>query len=193
MSKTITLNLNKDLIMEAVKAETYDTGRINKAADPVKNAPIGFSEQAGGEEHQERQLLRFLKQAVGKFEAQMGEFLEASKGAVADTLSSNTSTFTITLIVNDRFNNGMRNPMASLCEDFLINQMLFTWWNGRDQAFSKTFVLMAQDDIEQIRLCMIKTAPAASSADYTSVTGTVTDNDPDDDDNQNDNDNEQDD
>ena len=191
MSKTITLNLNKDLIMEAVKAETFDTGRINKAADPVKNAPVGSYSQARGEEHQERQMLRFLKQAVGKFEAQMGEFLEASEGAVADTLSSNASTFTITLIVNDRFNNGMRNPMASLCEDFLINQMLFTWWNGRDQAFSKTFVLMAQDDIEQIRLCMIKTAPAASSADYTSVTGTVTDNDPDDD-NQNDNDNEQD-
>lgn len=176
MSKTITLNLNKDLIMEAVKAESYDTGRINKAADPVKNAPIGMADQAGGEQHQERQLLRFLKQAIAKFEAQMGEFLEAASGAVADTLSSSSGTFTITLIVNDRFNDGMGKPMSSLCEDYLINQMLFTWWNGRDQNFSKTFILMAQDDIDNVRLCMIKTAPAASSAEYTDVTGTVTPN-----------------
>ena len=176
MSKTITINLEKDLIFEAVKAETYDTGRINKSADPVKNAPIGMADQAGGEQHQERQLLRFLKQAVAKFEAQMGEFLDASEGAVANTLSASASPFTITMIVNDRYNDGMANPMNSLCEDFLINQMLFTWWNGRDQDFSKTFVLMAQDDIENIRLCLIKTAPEASSVNYTDVTGTVTPN-----------------
>lgn len=176
MSKTITINLEKDLIFEAVKAETYDTGRINKAADPVKNAPIGMADQAGGESHQERQLLRFLKQAVAKFEAQMGEFLDAKDGAVANTLSAASSPFTITLVVNDRYNDGMANPMNSLCEDFLINQMLFTWWNGRDQSFSKTFILMAQDDIENIRLCLIKTAPEASSVNYTDVNGTVTHN-----------------
>ena len=174
MAKTITLNLNKDLIMEAVKAESYDTGRINKAADPVKNATIGMIEQAGGEVYQERQLLRFLKQAVGKFEAQMGEFLEAQNGSVSDTLSASQSTFVIELIVNDRYNDGLATPMTSLCEDFLINQMLFTWWNGRHQDFSKTFILMAQDDLENIRLCMTKTAPASSSSTYTDVTGTVT-------------------
>lgn len=176
MSKTITLNLKKDLIFEAVKAESFDTGRINKAADPVKNATIGMADQAGGETHQERQLLRFLKQAIGKFEAQMGEFLDASTGSVNDTLSATNDAFTITLVVNDRFNNGMAKPMNSLCEDYLVNQMLFSWWNGRDQAFSKTFVLMAQDDIDSIRLCMTKTAPAASSSDYTDVTGNVTTN-----------------
>ena len=190
MSKTITLNLNKDLIFEAVKAETFDTGRINKATDPVKNASLGMLDQAGGETFQERQLLRFLKQAVGKFEAQMGEFLEAQSGAVSDTLSASGTTFTITLIVNDRFNSGLATPMASLCEDLLINQMLFTWWNGRNQEFAKTFILMAQDDLDNIRLCMSKKAPDASSSNYTDVTGTVTDNEPSDD--QNDNDNEQD-
>lgn len=174
MSKTITLNLRKDLIFEAVKAESYDTGRINKATDPVKNAPIGMQEQAGGEQHQERQLLRFLKQAIAKFEAQMGEFLDSQSGSVSNTLSDSSDSFVITMVINDRFNNGMATPIASLCEDFLVNQMLFTWWNGRDQNFSKTFVLMAQDDIEQVRLCMIKTAPTASAADYTDVTGNIT-------------------
>ena len=178
MAKTITLNLQKDLIMEAVKAETFDSARISKAADPVKNAPASMSEQAGGEAHQERQLLRYIKQAVAKYEAQMGEFLDAGTGAVNDTLSSSQSAFTITLVVNDRYNDGMAKPMSSLCEDYIINMALFTWWNSRSQEFAKTFILMAQDDIDQTRLCLSKTAPVASTSTYTDVTGTVTPSNP---------------
>lgn len=176
MSKTITINLKKSLIYEAVKAETYDKGRIDKTADPVSNAPAAMSEQAGGETHQERMLLRFLKAAVGIFEAQMGEFLDAANGSISNTLSATEDDFTIVMVVNDRYHNGMASPMQSLCEDFLISQMLFKWWNGRNQEFSKNYVLSAQDDINNIRLCLIKSAPAASSVDYTDVTGEVTQN-----------------
>lgn len=173
MSKTITLSLQKDLIFEAVKAESFDAGRLDKSADPVKNAAGAALEQAGGENHQERQLLRFLKQAVGKFEAQMAEFLDAASGSISDTLSAATSAFTITMVVNDRYNNGLAKPMASLCEDYLVNSMLFTWWNSRKQDYAKSFLLMAQDDIDHVRLCLSKTSPAASSSSYTDVTGNV--------------------
>ena len=173
MSKTITLSLQKDLIFEAVKAESFDAGRIEKSVDPVKNASAASSEQAGGEEHQERQLLRFLKQSVGKFEAQMAEFLDAANGSISDTLSASTSAFTITMIVNERYNSGLATPMASLCEDYLVNSMLFAWWNSRKQDYAKSFLLMAQDDIDHVRLCLSKTSPAASSSSYTDVTGNV--------------------
>lgn len=173
MAKTITLTLQKDLIFEAVKSETYDTARITKNGDPVKNASMAMSEQAGGEQHQERQLLRSLKTAIAKFEAQMGEFLDNGSGAVNDTLSSTTSQFTITLQVNDRYNSGLAKPMSSLCEDYLINTMLFGWWNSRNQAFAQQFSVNALDDIQHVHLCMGKTAPAASSTDYTNVTGVV--------------------
>lgn len=174
MSKTITLNLNKGLIMEAVKAETYDSARINKAGDPVKNAPAAMSEQAGGENHQERQLLRYIKQAVAKFESQMGEFLDAGNGTIGNTLSAEQDPFTITMVVNNRYNDGMKDPMAGLAEDYIINTALFTWWNSRSQEFAKQFILMAQDDIEHVRLCLTKTAPESSSVNYTDITGTVT-------------------
>lgn len=174
MSKTITLNLKKSLVFEAVKAESFDTGRIDKTADPVKNAPAAAMEQAGGEAHQERQLLRYLKQAIGKFEAQMGEFLDAADGSISNTLTAANDAFTIVMVVSDRYNDGMADPMSSLCEDYLISSMLFTWWNARKQDFAKTFILMAQDDIDHIRLCLCKTAPDASESDYTDVTGTVT-------------------
>lgn len=174
MSKTITLTLEKDLILEAVMAESFDAGRIDKTSDPVKVAPAASSEQAGGETHQERQLLRYLKAAVGKFESQMGEFLDAANGSISNTLKTTTgSTFTITMIVNNRYNSGMASPMADLCEDYLINQMLFTWWNSRKQDYAKSFLLNAQDDIDHVRLIMCKTAPAASSKDYNDVNGQV--------------------
>lgn len=174
MAKTITLNLQKDLILEAVKAETYDTGRIVKSNDPVKNASTVLVEQAGGEQHQERQMLRSLKQAVGAFEAQMVEFLDAGNGNINNTLTANQSAFTITMVVSDRYNNGLADPMSSLCEDYLINKMMYSWWVSRDQKFANQFAISAQDSINNIRICLAKSAPTASSSNYTDVTGNVT-------------------
>ncbi len=77
------------------------------------------------------------------------------------------------MVVNDRYNSGLATPMASLCEDYLVNSMLFTWWNSRKQDYAKSFLLMAQDDIDHVRLCLSKTSPAASSSSYTDVTGNV--------------------
>ena len=174
MSKTITLNLRKDLIMEAVMAETYDVGRLDKNANPVDNAAAGSAEQAGGEAYQERVLLRYLKAAVSRFEAQMAEFLEAGNGSISNTLTAASQTFTVVMIVGDRYNNGLASPMSSLCEDYLVNQMLYNWWKVRKPDYATGFAASARDDIDHVRLCMSKTAPAAASGDYTDVNGTVT-------------------
>lgn len=175
MSKTITLNLNKALIFEAVKADSFDTARIEKCDDPVKLAAAAAAQQAGGEGHAERQMLRHLKAAIGKFEAQMAEFLVVADDSVSDDLSSNEDTFTITLKVNDRYNSGLATPMSSLCEDYLISMMLYDWWRKSKPEYSKNFVIDATDAIQHIRLCLAKTAPEASTQNYTDVTGTVTD------------------
>lgn len=173
MSKTITLNLSKALIFEAVKAESFDTGQTDKAADPARNAAAASYEQAGGEPHNERILLRHLKSAIGKFEAQMGEFLEPQTGSVSDTLSSTQDTFTIRLVVSDRFNNGLATPLSSLCEDFLVCHMLASWWNVFKPEYAKNYYLNAQDALNHARLCFSKTSPNAAGGDYTDVTGTV--------------------
>lgn len=175
MSKTITLNLNKKLIFEAVEADSFDTARIEKCEDPVKLAAAAAAQQAGGEDHAERQMLRHLKAAVGKFEAQMAEFLAVAEDSVADTLSSSSDTFAIILKVNDRYNEGLATPMASLCEDYLINMMLYGWWRKSKPEYSKNFIIDATDAIQNIRLCLAKTAPESSTQNYTDVTGTVTD------------------
>lgn len=175
MSKTITLNLNKKLIFEAVEADSFDTSRIEKCEDPVKLAAAVAAQQAGGEDHSERQMLRYLKAAIGKFESQMAEFLDTAEGSVEDTLSSSADTFTITLKVNDRYNSGLATPMASLCEDYLISMMLYGWWRKSKPEYSKNFVIDATDSLQHIRLCLAKTAPEAAEQNYTDVTGEVTD------------------
>lgn len=179
MSKTITLNLKKDLITEAVKADTYLTGQIDKSADAVKNASLAYNEQAGDEQYQERKLIRTLRSAVAKFEANMAEFVDSAVGSIDDTLSAATDqapSFTITIVVSDRYNNGLAKPLSSLAEEYIVNVMDFTWWQAIKPELAKNYLAFAQDSLTHIRLCLSKTAPAASASNYTDVNGTVTPN-----------------
>ncbi len=176
MSKTITLNLNKQLIIEAVKADSFLTGQIDKAEDAVKNASLAYNEQAGDETYQERKLVRTLRSAVAKFEANLAEFVDSAVGSISDTLANAGSDgkFTITVIVSDRYQNGLAGPLSSLAEEYIINVMDYTWWQAIKPSLAETYFKFASDSITHIRLCLAKTAPTSSAADYSSVKGEVT-------------------
>lgn len=171
--KTITLNLKKSLILEAVKSDTYLTGVIDKSVDAVKNASVAYNEQAGDETYQERKLLRTLRSALAKFEANLAEFVDAAAGSINNTLSNTEDDFTITLSVSDRYTNGLANPLSSLAEEYIINMMDYTWWQPIKPELAKNYLAFAQDSLIHVRLCMAKSAPQVSSSDYTDVNGTV--------------------
>ncbi|MCR5270559.1 MAG: hypothetical protein K6D91_06030 [Prevotella sp.] len=178
MAKTITLNLNKALIIEAVKSDTYLTGQIDKSADAVKNASLAYNEQAGDETYQERKLLRTLRSAVAKFEANMAEFVDSATGTISDTLAlaSADGSFQITIVVSDRYQNGLAGPLSSLAEEFIVNTMDYTWWQAIKPNLAETYYKFAVETLTHIRLCLAKTAPSSSNVDYTSVSGVVTSN-----------------
>lgn len=179
MSKTITLNLKRDLILEAVKADTFLKGQVDKAVDPVKNSALAYNEQAGDEQYQERKLIRTLRSAVAKFEANMSEFIDSASGSINDTLAAATDAnpaFTITIIVSDRYNNGLAKPLSSLAEEYIINMMDYNWYQSINPSLAKDYIAFAQDSLTHIRLCLSKTAPAASASSYTDVNGEVTSN-----------------
>ena len=165
MSKTITLSLKKSLILEAVKADTYQSGQVDKAADPVKNAALAYNEQAGDETYQERKLVRFLRSGLARFAAAMNEFVD----------SDNADAITIKVVVSDRYNDGLAQPLSSFAEEYVSYTMDYMWWQAIKPALAKDYFGYAQDTLTQIRLCLVKTAPASSSS-YTDVTGTVTPN-----------------
>lgn len=177
MSKTITLNLKRDLILEAVKTDSYITGQIDKSLDVIKNASMAYNEQAGDDNHHERKLIRTIRSAIAKFEANMAEFIDSSNGTITDTFASTSTSnpdFTITLVVSDRYNNGLAKPLSSLAEEYIINMTDYTWWQAIKPDLAKNYLAFAQDSLLNIRLCLSKKAPTASSADYTEVNGTVT-------------------
>lgn len=174
--KTITLSLDRALIIQAVKDDTFITGQIDKSADAVKNAQLAFNEQAGDEEHHERKMLRTLRTAVSKFEADMMEFVDSSNGSIDDTLANTTAentAFVITINVPDRYNSGQAKPLSSMAFEFIVNQMLYAWWQSVKPALAKDYLTFSQDSLMHIRLCLAKSAPTAANANYTDITGTV--------------------
>lgn len=176
MSKTLTLSLNKKLIIEAVKADTYITGAIDKSADGVKNAALAYNEQAGDDTYHERKLVRTLGEAVGSLEAHLAEFVDSSvDNAIRDTLATSDSegNFTIVIIVSDRYNNGLAYPIAQLSQGYIVNQMLYYWWQSIRPALAKDYLTFSMESLTNIRLCLAKKAPKTESASYEDITGEV--------------------
>lgn len=181
MSKTLTLSLNKKLIIEAVKADTYITGAIDKSADAVKNSALAYNEQAGDDTYHERKLTRTLAGAVGSLEANFAEFIDTSVlNAISDTLASADSegNFTITIIVSDRYNNGLAYPIAQLSQEYIVNKMLYYWWQSIRPTLAKDYLAFSAESLTNIRMCLAKTAPLANSASYEDVSGDVNSSSP---------------
>lgn len=177
MSQTLTLTLNKDLIFEGVKADTYITGEIDKATDAVKNAALAYNEQAGDDNYHERKLMRVLRGALAKFEANLAEFVDTSaSNSITNTLSQITQqnpTFTIVVKVSERYNAGLAEPMSALAQEYIINMMLYGWWQAIRPTLAKDYIAFANESLTSVRLCLAKTAPQTSNADYKDVTGTI--------------------
>ena len=176
MSKPLTLTLNATDIKTAVKADSYITGQIDKSADMVKNAALAFNEQAGDEAYHETKLFRTMKGALAKFEAQLAEYIETSdaSASITDTLSSGTDTFTITMTVNERMSAAFASTLAHLAQEYIINTMLYYWWQPIKPALAKDYMTFAVDNIADVRRCLAKSAPATTSTSYNNISGTVT-------------------
>ena len=176
MSKQLTLNLNASEIKLAVKSDSYITGQIDKSADMVKNAALAFNEQAGDEQYHEMKLYRTMRGALAKLEAQIAEYVETSDptAAVTDNLtSSSAETFWIKFTVGDRTSGAFITTMAYLAQEYIINMMLYTWWQPIKPALAKDYIGFAADNLLDIRRCLAKSAPAAPGATYDDISGSV--------------------
>lgn len=173
MSKAITLALKKSLIIEAAKADTYQSGQVDKSADPVKNAGLAFNEQAGDETYQERKLIRFLRSGLAKFAAVMNEFVDSEAGSIRYTLTDENDEIDIVVVVSSRYNDGLAQPLSSIAEEYVTYIVDYMWWQPIKPNLAKDYLSYAQESLSFIRLCLAKNAPKASQYDYTDVTGYV--------------------
>lgn len=174
------LTLNAGDIKKAVKSDTYITGQIDKSTDMVKNAALAYNEQAGDDAYHEVKLYRTMKGAVSKFEANMSEYVDPGSGeiAVSNTLTSSTDDgyFKISIPVGNRFYNAFANTLSSLAQEYIINMMLYSWWQSIKPTLSKDYYQFAQESLEMVRKCLSKTPPNTSMKGYADVTGAVSEN-----------------
>lgn len=175
MAKTLKLTLKKDLIFEAVKADTYQSGQSIKSDDPVANAAKAYIVQAGDEIFHMRKLLRHLRSGLAKFAAQMSEFVDTEDGGIRYTLSDDDAENNIIMEVDvsERYNQGLAQPISSFAEDYVVNVMDHEWWKPINSEKAQSYLLWSKDVLTDIRLCLAKTAPKASESSYTDVTGEV--------------------
>lgn len=176
MAKNLTLTLSASDIKQAVKADSYITGQIDKSADMVKNAALAFNEQAGDEKYHETKLYRTMKGALAKFEAAIAEYIEtsSSSAAVSDTLSATSSTFQIILTVNNRATGAFSTTLAYLAQEYIINTMLYYWWQPIKPALAKDYLAFANDNILDVKRCLAKAAPDEAESSYDDIHGDVT-------------------
>lgn len=174
---TLELTLNAGDIKKAVKSDTYITGQIDKASDMVKNAALAYNEQAGDDSYHEVKLYRTMKGAVSKFEANMAEYVDPGSGStpVSNTLTSTTgdNDFKIIFPVGSRFYDAFASTLSSLAQEYIINMMLYSWWQSIKPAFAKDYYQFAQESLEMVRKCLSKTPPETSMSSYSDVSGTV--------------------
>ena len=172
--KNLTLSLNATDIAHAVKSDTYITGQIDKSADMVKNAALAYNEQAGDESYHNMKLYRTMKGALAKLEASIAEYVETSnQGAtITDTLTSSLGAFTITISVGDRTSGAFVTTLAYLSQEYVINTMLYYWWQPIKPSLAKDYVAFASDNLLDIKRCLAKSAPS-SSATYDDISGNV--------------------
>ena len=173
---TLTLTLSAGDIKKAVKSDTYITGQIDKSADSVKNAALAYTEAAGDDSYHEVKIYRTMKGALAKFEANMVEYVDPGSGStVANSLTKDTgdSTFTITIPVGSRFYAAFANTLSALAQEYIINIMLYTWWQSIKPALAKDYYQFAQESLIMVTKTLSKTPPETSMASYTDVTGHV--------------------
>lgn len=167
----IRLNLVKSLIIEAVKAETYIKGEIDKASAQGTNK-FAYNEQAGDDEYHERKLIRTMNTALGELKGLLSSYLNNSGNNIADNITSGTDAtdndvIFIELNVSDRFNKAYSDPLAKLCSKYIEDKMLVLWWgaiNPNQAAFYSNLVV---SDVDSIEKCFNKTAPSAPKIRYT--------------------------
>lgn len=166
------ITLNTTTIKQAVKDDTYITSLIDKSVDLVKNAPLAYNEAAGDEAYHNRKLDRTLLGAVKRFEAAVIDFASADNFSISDSTSGDNITIHIT--ENSRMPD-IDNVITSLTEEYVINMMLYIWWQTIKPTLAKDYHDLAVETFAHVRLLLIKKAPTtATNTPYTTTTGTTT-------------------
>ena len=167
MDQTISLTLNKPLILNSVKNETFLRGQVVKAADQ-KLITEAYHEQAGDEAYQEALLNRGFYTNLEELKTHFSDYLTSTGQSTGDNIYSGEDgdNVVISLVVSDRFNTGYTTSLARLSSKYIEEAMLMDWWKPINEKQSALYSQFVERDLAAIKRCFNKTAPAAPTYKY---------------------------
>lgn len=173
----IRLTLVKSLIVEAIKNETYQRGKLDKS--PAATGTPGsaqaisqaYHETAGDETYHERMIERSIVSNLADFKTRISDYLTQTGQTVGDNITQTTDgdNIILTLSVSDRFNTSHTDDLAKLASEYIVNASLMDWYRPIDEKRSALYASFLDRNITAAHRCFTKVAPQVPSPAYTSV------------------------
>lgn len=172
----IKLLLSKKEILQRVKAKSHFKGVADLAANSAKTTEavrFTYNEQAGDDPNSDFLLLSSLRNNVDRFKTVVADYIttfddyEVSANNISDTLSETTEdVFVINLVVSDRFNKALTQPLADSASAYIENNMIYEWYLPIDPGVAKNYYEAAAATELSIQRCFIKVRPTTPTYRY---------------------------
>ena len=154
--KTLTIEILRSVIIDAVKTDTHIKGTIDKSIDE-KASRVAYNETAGDEAYHLRKLDRTITASAENLVAEISGNTEITPDY------SDVTKIKISVGVDARFNTSFASTLARLSSEYITNYVLVLWFgaitNGQNQV--QFYSQLASTYLNSIRKCFNKVAPPA--------------------------------
>ena len=159
-NKTLTIEILRYVIVDAVKTDPHIKGTIDKSIDE-KASRVAYNETAGDEAYHLRKIDRTITASAENLVAEISDMLSGNTEINPDY--SDPSKIKISVGVDARFNTSFAPTLARLSSEYITNYVLVLWWgaitNGQNQV--QFYSQLSNSYLNYIRKCFNKVAPAA--------------------------------
>ena len=154
------IKLLKSEIMYDVMNETHIAG---KSRFNGENNEFVYNMQAAEDDSHTNKLLRSMETNLEELKTQLSYFLKNGTDVASDNIQSaikdDDDAFELILEVTERFNKAYTQTISLLAHKFIVNKMIFEWYNTTKPDEAKTFFELAGENLKQIRASFFKMPP----------------------------------
>lgn len=154
------IKLLKSEIMYDVMNETHIAG---KSRFNGENNEFVYNMQAAEDDSHTNKLLRSMETNVEELKTQLSYFLKSGTDVAANNIQSeikdDDDAFELILDVTTRFNKAYTPTISLLSHKFIVNKMIFEWYNTTKPDEAKTFFELSKENLKQIKASFFKMPP----------------------------------
>lgn len=174
----IKFTVQKALVVESVKTETYIKGRVDEASQEGA-AKYSYNETIGDIETHERKLSKDYVHGCERLKSVFVDFFIPDHKTVGDssisvTYTSGTGDAAFSIELPRRFNGALTDALANYSYQYIEEYMTYQWWLTTGNQKSAEPLSVSMKDLEiRIRKCFTISTPSVSTAKYEEVKGGI--------------------